>query len=96
MYILIYFISIVNIPLFAQVSTGKTSTRLTHDLSGFHWKVQGTLPGRGLEEKFPEISYDHMGDALNWAPAQVPGDVFTDLWRVGRRRPSFWSQQRKS
>lgn len=58
--------------------------RLTHDLSGYHWKVQGTLPDRGLEEKFPEISYDHMGDALNWAPAQVPGDVFTDLWRVGR------------
>ncbi|MFY0625005.1 MAG: hypothetical protein JXR07_01840 [Reichenbachiella sp.] len=58
--------------------------RLTHDLSGYLWKVQGTLPGRGMEEKFPEISYDHMGDALNWAPAQVPGDVFTDLWRIGR------------
>ena len=25
-----------------------------------------------------------MGDALNWSPAHVPGDVFTDLWRVGR------------
>ncbi|MDV7185912.1 beta-galactosidase [Lutibacter sp. TH_r2] len=60
------------------------SERITHDLSGYHWKVQGTLPGRGLEEKFPEISYDHMGDALNWATAHVPGDVFTDLWRVGR------------
>ncbi|WP_068473001.1 glycoside hydrolase family 2 protein [Saccharicrinis aurantiacus] len=57
---------------------------LTYDLSGHLWKIQGALPGRGLEEKFPEISYDHMGDALNWAPAHVPGDVFTDLWRIGR------------
>jgi beta-mannosidase len=60
------------------------SERLTYDLSGYHWKMQGALPGRGMEEKFPEISYDHMGDALNWATAHVPGDVFTDLWRVGR------------
>ncbi|MDW7690871.1 hypothetical protein R9C00_21065 [Flammeovirgaceae bacterium SG7u.111] len=73
------------IPAFAQnLSAANVPKRLTHDLSGFHWKVQGTLPGRGMEEKFPEISYDHMGDALNWAPAHVPGDVFTDLWRVGR------------
>ncbi|MGQ1787616.1 MULTISPECIES: glycoside hydrolase family 2 protein [unclassified Saccharicrinis] len=57
---------------------------LTYDLSGHLWKIQGTLPGRGLEEGFPEISYDHMGDALNWAPAHVPGDVFSDLWRIGR------------
>lgn len=57
---------------------------LTYDLSGHLWKIQGALPGRGLKEGFHEISYDHMGDALNWAPAHVPGDVFTDLWRVGR------------
>ena len=57
---------------------------LTYDLSGHLWKIQGALPGRGMEEKFPEISYDHMGDALNWGTAHVPGDVFTDLWRLGR------------
>lgn len=58
--------------------------RLSYDLSGFLWKLEGTLPGRGMEEKFPEISYDHMGDTLNWSCGHVPGDVFTDLWRVGR------------
>ncbi|WP_111708195.1 glycoside hydrolase family 2 protein [Lutibacter citreus] len=72
------------VALFGTSINAQQTKRLVHDLSGFHWKVQGTLPGRGLEEKFPEISYDHMGDALNWAPAHVPGDVFTDLWRVGR------------
>jgi len=57
---------------------------LVEDLSGFLWKLEGCLPGRGLEEKFPEISHDHMGDTLNWSWAKVPGDVFTDLWRIGR------------
>lgn len=58
--------------------------RLVHDLSGFLWKLEGALPGRGIEQKFPEISHDHMGDTLNWSWAHVPGDVFTDLWRIGR------------
>lgn len=68
----------------AADSSDSKPERLVHDLSGHLWKVEGTLPGRGLEEKFPEISFDHMGDTLNWMPAYVPGDVFTDLWRVGR------------
>ena len=80
-HIFLLFITILSwVTTFAQ----EEAKRITHDLSGFHWKVQGCLPGRGLEEGFPEISYDHMGDALNWAPAHVPGDVFTDIWRVGR------------
>lgn len=58
--------------------------RLTHDLSGNLWKLEGALPGRGLESKFPEINHDHMGDMLDWSHAHVPGDVFTDLWRIGR------------
>lgn len=58
--------------------------RLSVDLSGDLWKLEGALPGRGLAEKFPEINHDHMGDAYNWSPAHVPGDVFTDLWRIGR------------
>lgn len=87
-YITIFFllVSLVvsNVLLAQDKPDGSEPERLSYDLSGFHWKVQGTLPGRGMEEKFPEISYDHMGDALNWATAHVPGDVFTDLWRVGR------------
>ncbi|TXG36086.1 glycoside hydrolase family 2 protein [Seonamhaeicola maritimus] len=79
-----YLFTLIAFLTLGSISNAQQSKRLVHDLSGYHWKVQGTLPGRGLEEKFPEISYDHMGDALNWAPAQVPGDVFTDLWRVGR------------
>ncbi|GIZ09643.1 sugar-binding domain-containing protein [Flavobacterium sp. UMI-01] len=79
-------LTIIVLLLFTSVSIAQqqNAQRLIHDLSGHLWKLQGTLPGRGMEEKFPEISYDHMGDALNWAPAQVPGDVFTDLWRIGR------------
>ena len=82
--ILLCFLGMTNILLSAQEVTNTKPQRSIYDLSGFHWKVQGCLPGRGIEEGFQDISYDHMGDALNWAPAHVPGDVFTDLWRVGR------------
>ncbi|MGJ8639686.1 MAG: glycoside hydrolase family 2 protein [Opitutaceae bacterium] len=65
-------------------SNDSKNQRIVSDLSGFLWKLEGCLPGRGLEQKFPEISHDHMGDTLNWSWAHIPGDVFTDLWRVGR------------
>ncbi|WP_322610304.1 glycoside hydrolase family 2 protein [Pontiella agarivorans] len=64
--------------------SGHAGGRLKHDLSGFLWKLEGCLPGRGMEQKFPEINHDHMGDMLDWSHAHVPGDVFTDLWRIGR------------
>lgn len=68
----------------ASASLQQAGQRLTHNLSGFLWKLEGCLPGRGLEQKFPEINHDHMGDMLDWSHAHVPGDVFTDLWRIGR------------
>lgn len=47
------------------------------ELSGRDWKMEGTLPGKGVEHLF----HKYMPDC-NYA--QVPGDVFTDLWRMGR------------
>ncbi|AWV96763.1 glycoside hydrolase family 2 protein [Arcticibacterium luteifluviistationis] len=54
------------------------------DLSGLNWQFEGTLPGRGVEIGFNEINSDITGDAFNWSYAQVPGDVYSDLWRTGR------------
>ncbi len=46
------------------------------DLSGA-WGLEGVLPGEGVKKQFHTISPDAgSGD--------VPGDVYTDLWRVGR------------
>jgi beta-mannosidase len=58
--------------------------KVSIDLSGFNWQMEGTLPGRGVEIGFHEINLDITGDAFNWSYAQVPGDVYSDLWRQGR------------
>ncbi len=41
------------------------------------WMLEGTLPGRGKELRF----HEYLPDSNH---AKVPGDVFTDLWRIGR------------
>lgn len=57
---------------FAQVPK-----KLVFDLSGKKWKMEGTLPGEGIKKQFHKYYPDG-----NYAT--VPGDVYTDLWRVGR------------
>lgn len=50
--------------------------KLILDLGGA-WGMEGVLPGEGVKKLFHIIEPD-CGTAL------VPGDVYTDLWRVGR------------
>jgi hypothetical protein len=45
------------------------------DLTG-SWEMEGVLPGEG-EKKLSHKVHPDCG------PAFVPGDVYTDLWRVG-------------
>ena len=51
--------------------------KLVLDLSSSQWKMEGTLPGEGVKKQFHKYFPDG-------APATVPGDVYTDLWRTGR------------
>lgn len=46
------------------------------DLTG-SWEMEGVLPGEGVKKLFHKVHPD-------CGPAYVPGDVYTDLWRVGR------------
>lgn len=47
------------------------------DLSSDKWLMEGTLPGQGIKKQFDKYIPDGSS-------ASVPGDVYTDLWRVGR------------
>lgn len=47
------------------------------DLSGYDWVMDGVLPGEGVKNKYHILRPDH-------GIASVPGDVYSDLWRVGR------------
>ncbi len=61
---------------FAVFGQEETKDKLVLDLSGA-WGMEGVLPGEGVKKQFHLIEPD-CGSAL------VPGDVYTDLWRVGR------------
>ncbi|MFC1712500.1 sugar-binding domain-containing protein [Candidatus Poribacteria bacterium] len=59
------------------------SGRSIQELSGRQWQMEGIRPGQGIEEGFHEYHGEGSGSTFNWNGAQVPGDVYTDLWRAG-------------
>lgn len=57
--------------------------RLVLDLSGQRWQMEGIRPGQGVREGFHEFFGEVASSWYNWNGAEVPGDVYTDLWRAG-------------
>jgi beta-mannosidase len=57
--------------------------RATLDLSGQKWRMEGIRPGQGEREGFQEYFGETCPSSHNWNGAEVPGDVYTDLWRAG-------------
>ncbi len=53
------------------------SEKLVYTLDNPDWRFEGALPDQGKKLRFHEFLPDS-----NYA--RVPGDVFTDLWRIGR------------
>ncbi len=39
-------------------------------------------PGQGIQEGLHELPPEDI-ETLVWNPAEVPGDVYTDLWKAG-------------
>ncbi len=64
-------------------NSSEAGGRLTLDLSGQHWQMEGIRPGQGIEEGFHEYFGEVAASTFNWNGAEVPGDVYTDLWRAG-------------
>jgi len=56
---------------------GFSQEKMVLDLGGSMWKMEGTLPGEGVNKQFHKYLPDG-GKVI------VPGDVYTDLWRLGR------------
>lgn len=53
------------------------------NLSGRNWTFDGIRPGQGEEEGFHEVLQEIASSTFNWSNAEIPGDVYTDLWRSG-------------
>lgn len=45
--------------------------------------MEGIRPGQGVREGFHESFGEVCPSTFNWNGAEVPGDVYTDLWRAG-------------
>jgi beta-mannosidase len=52
------------------------------DLGGFHWKMKMMLPGEGVKAGLQNLPPTDL-ETNFWNSAKVPGDVYTDLWKVG-------------
>ncbi|WP_298368318.1 sugar-binding domain-containing protein [uncultured Lutibacter sp.] len=70
---------------FAQPSTisnHNSNSQLKTSLSNYHWKMKMMLPGEGIKHGLHKLPPGDI-ETLVWNPAKVPGDVYTDLWKVG-------------
>ncbi|AWV96760.1 beta-mannosidase [Arcticibacterium luteifluviistationis] len=52
------------------------------NLSGYHWKMKMMLPGEGVKAGLHKLPPTDL-ETNFWNSAKVPGDVYTDLWKVG-------------
>ncbi|WP_025761192.1 glycoside hydrolase family 2 protein [Dyadobacter tibetensis] len=78
--VLCWCISVIAQPQTSSFKEGET--QVVRDLSGFRWKMKMMLPGQGEKEGLNKLPPEDI-ETLVWNIAQVPGDVYTDLWKNG-------------
>jgi len=64
------------------ISSHTENSQLIRDFSGQKWKMKMMLPGQGIKAGLHELPPEDI-ETLVWNIAEVPGDVYTDLWKVG-------------
>ena len=64
------------------INTHTDNSQVVRDLSGYKWKMKMMLPGEGVKASLHELPPADI-ETLVWNPAKIPGDVYTDLWKVG-------------
>lgn len=57
-------------------------SKLILDLSGSRWQMERMRPGQGEVEGLHLLPAEYQGTHFSWNFAQVPGDVYTDLFRA--------------
>ncbi|WP_139955707.1 glycoside hydrolase family 2 protein [Flavicella sediminum] len=70
---------------FAQPNTTfshEESEQSVRDFSGMKWSMKMMLPGEGVKRGLHKLPPEDI-ETLVWNAAEIPGDVYTDLWKVG-------------
>lgn len=82
---LILLLLVCGLTAYAQPSTiskHNNNSQLITSLDGYKWKMKMMLPGEGVKQGLHKLPSEDI-ETLVWNPAKVPGDVYTDLWKVG-------------
>ena len=80
--------------IWAQPGAGdqvENEGQLIQDFSGSRWKLKRMRPGQGVQEGLHALPPGDI-ETLVWIPAQVPGDVYTDLWKAGAIEDPYWGR----
>ena len=76
---------LLNASIYAQpgtINSHKENSEAIRNLSGYKWKMKMMLPGEGVKAGLHTLPPEDI-ETLVWNAAQVPGDVYTDLWKIG-------------
>jgi hypothetical protein len=80
---IVVLVSTVHLFAHAADTLAPANGRVILDLSGQRWQMEGIRPGQGEREGFHRFFGEVCPSTFNWNGAEVPGDVYTDLWRAG-------------
>ncbi len=65
--------------------------QIIQDLNGYNWKVKMMPKGEGVAQGLHKIFPEDLETAV-WIPGKVPGDVYTDLWKVNAIEDPYFGQ----
>lgn len=66
-----------------KIQLTSDAARQELDFSGYHWWMERMRVGQGVEEGIHKLPNEHSGNDYSWNIANVPGDVYTDLYNAG-------------
>ncbi|WP_221420374.1 glycoside hydrolase family 2 protein [Fulvivirga sp. M361] len=64
------------------INAHQENSQVVRDFSGMRWKMKMMLPGEGVKQGLHQLPPGDI-ETLVWNAAEVPGDVYTDLWKIG-------------
>ncbi len=59
-----------------------SNSQSVRSFDGMKWRFKMMLPGEGIKKGLHELPSEDI-ETLVWNNAEVPGDVYTDLWKAG-------------
>ncbi|MFI3333328.1 MAG: sugar-binding domain-containing protein [Rikenellaceae bacterium] len=65
--------------------------QIVQDLNGYNWKIKMMPKGEGVAQGIHKIYPEDLETSV-WIPGKVPGDVYTDLWKVNAIEDPYFGQ----